>query len=93
MNVQVKNNNVYQYRGRFYQKSNSFKYSINVSTCQQNSSYRSLEVPTLMYRGIAYNRSKQNYVANCSSSAYLQKYRGVEYLTCLVSLSLDNKDH
>ena len=93
MNVQVKNNNVYQYRGCFYQKPTSCKYPINVSTYQHNNSDRSLEVPTLKYRGVAYNRAKQNYVADFSLSAYFQKYRGVEYLTCLTSLSLANKAH
>lgn len=93
MNIRVKNNNVYQYRGCFYQKTTSCKYPINVSAYQQNSSNQSSAGSSLSYRGVAYKRPKQNYVADFSLSAHLQKYRGVEYLSCLTSLSLDNKDY
>ena len=93
MNIKSQNKDTYQYRGISYQKNTSHKYPINVSAYQQNSSSQPLETATLSYRGVAYTIPKQNYLVDFSLSAYVQKYRGAEYLTCLTSLSLDDKHY
>ena len=93
MNAKTNLPKKYQYRGCSYQKNATYKYPINISEYQQNRSCQESSSTTLSYRGASYSPTKVAYPVDFGLSVYIQKYRGVEYLTCLTNLHVEDKEY
>ena len=79
----------YKYRGVLYQKTRPQKCLTNLVETRADRFDRDLDCQKLIYRGIPYSVSPKKITINRITSFRIQKYRGVNYLTCIGDLLTD----